>query len=337
VNRSRAHSAILVVVSLLLIHGCASIYSVVEFEVLEPATVSFPDHVSQLLVVNRAPFTMDVFKKEEREGMKREHLVIVDTLISNNTLRGLQAVLQESPIEQFHHPIWFSERRNDTTAMKDMILTKPEVAELCGKYGADVVISFESYTLDLDEHYDYYSGGMILNHYYEVSNEVKWNIHLPINPTPFDTYRTIDTLYFSDISDGVPVQGNSVTGMIAELFYDSGSKYGKYLVPVWYHTSRTLYKGKGDTLKLASKHTDRGEWEKAYNLWNGLTASSDSTMVSKAYHNMAIFYELEDKLDSASLMVNMALIYDSLELVQSYKEELDIRVINQKEVLDQVY
>jgi len=318
--------------------GCGGIYSVVEFEVLEPATVSFPEHVEQLLVVNRAPFTMDVFKKEDREGMEREHLVIVDTLISNNTLRGLQAVLQESPIEKFHHPIWFSERRSDTAALNDLILTKPEVNSLCDRYGADVLISFESYTLDLDEHYDYYSGApsVVQNHYYEVSNEVKWNIHIPISPTPFDTYVTIDTIYFSNVLNGEPIPVPSITGMIAELFYDSGTKYGRYLVPVWNRTSRTLYKGKGDLLKQASKFTDRGEWEDAFAIWSNLTTSPDSTVVSKAYHNMAIFYELEDNLDSASYMVNMALVYDSLALVENYREELEIRILNQKEVRNQV-
>ena len=320
-------------------HGCASIYSVVEFEVLEPATVSFPDYVDQLLVVNRAPFTMDVFNKEDRGGMEREHLLIIDTLISNNTLRGLQSVLQESPIEKFHHPFWFSERKKDTSDAMDMILTKPEVSSLCARYGADALISFESYTLDLNEHYVYYSDapGLVQNHYIEVSNEVKWNIHLPLSPKPFDSYGTIDTIYFTDVLDGVALPIPSVTGMIAELFYNTGTKYGRYLVPVWNHTSRTLYKGKGDLLRRASKYTDKGDWEEAFAIWSNLIASSDSTLVSKAYHNMAIFYELEDNLDSASYMVKKALVYDSLDVVENYNEELEIRILNQKEVIDQVY
>jgi hypothetical protein len=49
------------------------------------------------------------------------------------------------------------------------------------------------------------------------------------------------------------------------------------------------------------------------------------------------FYELEDNLDSANYMVNMALVYDSLAVVENYREEIEIRVLNQKEVIDQVY
>ena len=52
---------------------------------------------------------------------------------------------------------------------------------------------------------------------------------------------------------------------------------------------------------------------------------------------MAIYYELEDNLDSASYMLNSALAFDSLDVVKNYREELDIRILNQTEVIDQVY
>ena len=338
-NRLKARSFLVVAVILLVLHGCAGIYSVVEFEVLEPATVNFPDHVNQLVILNRAPFTLDVFEKEDREGMEDEHLVIVDTLISNNTFRGLLTMLRESPIENFHTPFWLSERRRDTSVLDDLILTKPEVETILSRYGGDALISLEYYYLDLDEHYDYFQNepNITRTHYYELSNHLKWNIHMPLSPKPFDTYIMVDTMYFTDIVDGEFRATSSVSEMIGELFYNSGAKYGRYLVPVWNHASRILYKGKGDSLKMASKFTDVGEWEEAFDIWKELTYTSyDSLTISKAYHNMAVYYELEDRLDSASFLVDMALAYDSLELVENYREELDIRLLNQQEVREQV-
>ncbi|MEN8229694.1 MAG: DUF6340 family protein [Bacteroidota bacterium] len=337
-NRPKASSIILVALTLLVLHGCAGIYSVVEFEVLEPATVSFPDHVSQLVILNRAPFTLDAFQEEDRAEMEPEHLVMLDTLISNNTLRGLRSVLGESPIERFHTPFWLSERRTDTSSLDELILTKREVETICSKYGGDAIISLESYTLNIDEHHDYYKNapGIIQNHYYEISNSITWNIHLRNSPRPFDTYSMVDTLFYSDILDGEFMTWTPPSTMIAELYYHSGSRYGRYLVPVWNHASRTLFKGKGDSLKLASKHTDRGEWEQAFDIWKALAGSSDSITSSKAYNNMAVYYELEDRLDSASYMLDRALESDSLELVKNYREELDIRLLNQKEVIEQV-
>jgi len=311
---------------------------VVEFEVLEPATVNFPDHVNQLLVMNRAPFTMDVFQEEDREGMEAEHLIILDTLIINNTLRGVQSVLRESPIDRFHTPFWLSDRRTDTTSLGDEILTKRAVENICAKYGGDAIISLESYALDVEEYFDYYEDdpGTVQNHYFEVSNSIAWNIHIRNSPRPFDTYTMVDTLFFTSILDGVITPVTSYPRMIAELFYSSGLRYGRYLVPIWNHALRSLYKGKGDSLKLASKYTDQGEWEQAYAIWKRLSLSSDSISVAKAYNNMAVYYELEDQLDSASIMVDRALAYDSREVLRNYREELDIRLLNKKEVINQV-
>jgi hypothetical protein len=97
-----------------------------------------------------------------------------------------------------------------------------------------------------------------------------------------------------------------------------------------------LYRGKGDSLRLASKLTSQGEWDRAYEIWERLVASEDSTMASKALNNMAIYYELEDNLDTSSLLLDMALEYDTLEVVRSYKEDLDTRILNRDEIFRQV-
>jgi len=319
------------------LQGCAGIYSVVEFEVLEPATVSFPDQVSQLLILNRAPLSFNVFSEEDREGMNKRQLLILDTLISNNINRGLLHVLKQSPIERFHMPIWLDERRGDTALMEDLVLTKREVAAMCDYMSGDAVISLEFYSMDLDSNYDYYTDAPVVqNHYYQVSNMVKWFIYLPGNPRPFDKYSMADTLYFPDIIDGQVMESATTLQMIRESFFKSGIKYGRYLVPVWIQASRSLYKGKEDSLRRASKLTDRGEWEQALSIWENLAAAEDSTLVSKALNNMAVYYELEDNLDTASILVNQALEYDSLEIVRFYREELDTRLENRKEVINQV-
>jgi hypothetical protein len=58
--------------------------------------------------------------------------------------------------------------------------------------------------------------------------------------------------------------------------------------------------------------------------------------MSRAYHNMAIYYELEDKLDSANLLAGLAVTYDTLEVIRNYKEELETRVLNREEILQQI-
>lgn len=334
----RIRSLIWVVVLSLTLLGCAGIYSVVEFEVMEPATVNFPDHVNQLVFLNRAPITPDIWSEQNREGMDAKQLVLLDTMIVNNLNRGVLEVLRHSPIERFHRPIWLSDRRTDTTSLEDHVLTKREVANICDTIGGDAIISLEFYSAAVDHHIDYYSDAsdVVQNYYFEASNSVIWNIHLPGSPRPYDTYSTVDTLFFPAITNGEYLPYSSAVDMIRDLFYESGFKYGSYLVPVWNRASRILYRGRGDSLKLAVKHTDKGDWESAFSIWNHLTISDDSILVAKAYHNMAVYFELEDKLDSASMMLDLSLEHDTLDPDRLYREELDVRLLNRMDIIEQV-
>jgi hypothetical protein len=318
--------------------GCAGKYAIVDFEVLEPATVNFPSYVNQLLILNRAPVSMDVWAEENQEGMEPQQLVLLDTLIINNLFRGLQDVLRSSPIESYHMPIWLSDRRLDTALLEDEVLTKKEVQDICNSMLGDAIISLELYTVGMDQHFDFYtdSPDEILNHYFEVYNRVKWNIHLPDRPRPFDTYTTVDTLFYPTILNGKLLKHVPGLDMIRDLFYESGLKYGRYLVPVWNRNSRILYTRGDDSLRLAIKQTDSGDWEHAFSLWKGLTLSEDSSLVAKAYHNMAVYYELEDQLDSAQYMLDLALEHDSLDEIRSYLDEIEVRLLNRKDIEKQV-
>ena len=334
----RVDSLIYVLVLSLLLQGCASNFSVVEFEILEPATVEFPDHVNQLVFLNRAPITMDIWADQNQTGMDASELILLDTLIINNLFRGVLEVLRNSPAEKFHTPIWLSDRRPDTALLEDYILTRREVENICDTIGGDAIISLEFYSVGLEQHYDYYKDAPdeVQNLYYEVSNSLKWNIHLPGSPRPFDTYSTVDTLFFPAIVNGEFLPFVPGVDMLRGLFYESGYKYGSYLVPVWNHASRILYGGRNDSLKLAVKHTDEGDWESAFSIWNHLTTGEDSALVAKAYHNMAVYYELEDNLDSASVMLDLSLENDTLESDTLYREELDVRILNRKDIVKQV-
>ncbi len=321
----------------LLLHGCAGIYNVVEFEVLEPATVTLPAEISQIIVLNRAPITLDAFEPKDVEGLEKEHLVILDTLIVKSIQRGLLNVFRESPIERFHQPIWVDDRRMDNRMLEDLVLTKREVDEICRENGGDAILGLESYSMDYQEHVQSFSDSYFTaTKYYQISNIIKWNIYLPGSPRPFDSYTMVDTLYFTEIQDGEVIRRFSTAQMLIESFYKSGMRYGRYLVPVWNRTSRNLYKGKEEELRHASKLTDKGDWDQAYEIWEALSESKDRTSAAKALYNMAVFYELEDQLDSASRLVDEALKLDTLDLIRSYKEEIDTRILNRGELFKQV-
>ncbi|MDX2431590.1 MAG: DUF6340 family protein [Bacteroides sp.] len=309
----------------------------VEFEVLEPATASLPEEVKQLIVLNRAPVSLNSFEQSDVEGLEEKHLTILDTLIVKSIQRGLLNVFRESPIERFHYPLWLDDRREDTSMVEALILTRREVDDICRKNVGDAILSLESYSMDYEMHVESFLGSHITaSMYFEISTIIKWIIYLPGHPKPFDRYTMVDTLFFTEVQNGEVLQRYNNSQIISEAFYKSGRKYGKYLVPVWNTTSRSLYKGKEEALRKASKLTDRGDWDQAYEIWEGLSKGENGTAAAKALYNMAIFNELDDKLDSAAYLVNEALKRDTLELIRNYKEEIDTRILNQKELFEQV-
>lgn len=309
----------------------------VEFEVLEPASVSLPEQVNQLIVLNRAPITLNAFEKKDVEGLQHKHLMILDTMIIKSIQRGLLEVFQESPIERFHRPLFLDDRREDTTMLDALVLTRREVDDICMNSRGDAIISLESYFLDYEEHVQSFSDSYFTaTKYYEISSILKWIIYLPGTPRPFDSYTMVDTLYFTEIMDGEIIRRFSTAQMLTEAFYKSGQKYGKYLVPVWDKTTRKLYKGKEEELRNASKLTNQGQWDEAYKIWEGLSFDENNSSAAKALYNMAIFHELDDDLQRASVLADEALKRDTLELIRSYKEEIDTRIMNQKELFKQV-
>lgn len=322
---------------MLLVHGCASIYSVVEFEVLEPATVSLPENVHQLLIMNRAPMTPDAFDKRDIQGLQKKQLNVLDTLIVKSIMGGLLDVLRESPIERFHHPLWLEERRRDTSSLEDLVLTRREVESICRQNGGDAILSLESYSMDYEEYsLDYQDFDVIATRYYEISSIIKWTIYLPGSPRPFDSYTMVDTLFFTEVQDGKLIRRYSATEMLSESFYVSGKKYGRYLVPVWNRASRTLYKGREPELKEAAMLTDQGDWDSAYDRWEALSESPDSTAAAKALYNMAVYHELEDHLDLSYELIEKALSLDSLEMIVTYEDEMETRILNRRELYKQV-
>lgn len=321
-----------------ILGGCGGLYSIAEFEVLEPATLNFPEDSRRLVIVNRAPLCLNNFAENNRGGMDEEELLILDTIICNNLNRGLQAVLRQSPRESFHYPMWFSDRRTDTMLIDDLLLTRKEVDQLCREYSGDVVLSLEQYALSMTEHTDYWENASwdVQNRYIELAIATRWVIYLPGMPRYFDNYSLSDTIFFATYLDGRSRSVPSTLDMIREAFYLSGQKYGAYLVPVWTPTERKLYQHRGRQLRKAASFTAEGNWDKAFVIWQDLLKGSDSSQVAMAHHNLAVYYELDDRLDSARWHLECSLNADSLDLSEEYFQEIQLRIENKKEIIKQL-
>ena len=329
-----SHRLIKILFVLVFLNGCAASYTSVSFEILEPAVVSLPEHVSHVGILNRAPISYHVFDSADIRNLTKEQLVKVDTVITLNILKSLNQKLSTSKVSAYHLPIWFSSRRKDTIGL-DIPLTKREVNDLCRMHGVDIIISLEYYKLNIEVKKDW-DLDYLVSEYYEVSNQVKWAIYQRDFPRPFNEYTTRDTLVYIYWLEGYYYDTGESLDKVRDISRKSGETYGNYLVPTWSVVNRTLYKGRGSDLRKAIRYTNKGEWDSAYTIWNHLLVNEDSALAAKAAYNLAIYFELEDKLDTALRYVKRSHNLDSTDLSESYQDDLEVRIINRDQVLKQV-
>jgi hypothetical protein len=280
--------------------------------------------------MNRLPPTHNFVDSTVLPKLSKPQLSSLDTLISHNVLRGLNHKLRQSPIWTFGFPIWYTERQSDLLASSNDKLTKREVNDLCRAHGTDAVVSLEScLLLASPDGYTYFQDK--LTPILRARLNTGWTIYLPGNPRPYFEYHTTDTLYYA-------LRGTDrlVSEMIRKVSYQSGSKFGRVLTPVWAKEERNLYARGSRDLRKGSQYTAEGDWEKAYDRWLVQSASKRDKNRAKALYNLAVYYELEDNLDSAWHCITKSVSSDSLDLIVSYKKELDTRLKNKQTIGNQV-
>jgi len=314
--------------------GCAGVYTTVSFEILEPATVNLPGYVKQVAILNRSPASSELFDKGDISGLNENQIRVIDTMITGAIFMGLNEVLREWDVPAYDNPIWISRRRKDTTGL-NIPLAKRDVNEISEEYGSDAIISLEYYILDVDNIYEF-SEAYLENIYYKVSMAVKWIVYLAGSPSPFNEYTTYDTLYFKFFSYGEFIEVPPSLELIKEISLKSGYSYGNYITPTWNRITRVLYKGKEDILKETVKLTNAGNWDKAYEIWKMLLDHNNSLLAAKAAYNMAVYHELEDDLVNALKLVQLSESLDSTEIAESLREELQTRILNKKQIIEQM-
>lgn len=303
----------------------------VEFEVLEPATIQFPEDVRQLLVLNLLPQTHNFLDSSAVARLTHEQLIIIDTIITKNVFLGLYDVLKHSPIEWFQFPTWHVERQSDLLARSEIKLTKKEVIDLCNQKYSDAIVGLESCKLDIKFVGKAWTDEVSYSNVYQSILSTGWVLYLPANPTPFYEYLLVDSLYHIHVSDD-PL----VSEMIRNNSFENGSKFGRMLTPFWKRAVRNIYSGGNSGLRSATRQTNKGNWDEALSDWSKVADSGDSTDMAKALYNISVYYELEDSLDSASYFINRAVACDSLTPIKEYKEEIDQRIQNKQTILKQV-
>jgi hypothetical protein len=81
----------------------------------------------------------------------------------------------------------------------------------------------------------------------------------------------------------------------------TGEIAGNKLIPHWKTEYRKYYSAFSSDLKKAAQHIVSNDWESAFSIWTKLYEKKNSTLLTRAKcaANMALYYELNNRLDEA--------------------------------------
>lgn len=320
----------------LFLMGCASSKSFVNIEVLEPAKVTYPPSVSNVGFVNRAPFCKDMLSESNKEKLDRNGLYIVDTIVIKNLYKGFNKGRYSEEVSYLENLVLIDLRRKDTIGQAEK-MDRELLKNIFSAYDLDALVSLDYYNLSLNKSYPFYSWER--NEYiqeYRYHIDIQFRIYLKGNPDPIDKFRFRDTLFYRNFISNPITTYYSATDVLKLGSEEIGYFFGRRQVPTWTEVSRVIYRGGNKELRMAAEHTDTGDWDSAVDLWEGITGSEENKNMAKAYHNLAVFYEIDDDIGNAVIMSDSAMVYWDDTYIKSYNKDLHKRESQRSKLMNQL-
>jgi hypothetical protein len=284
---------------IIFLSSCTSIHQL-SIEVQEPASITFPADVANLLVVNNAA------KQPGRSGITRTYngTIVEDPALNLDSVSWITTASLLSHIRGTH---FFKEVSyyKETLRKDDNWLTAEPLSKKFRESifeTHDGIISIDRILMTLDE--------QVLANDIKQSVEVKLeakltcSIYLYNRENPLTAFTVSDTLVFSsvffDSKDSMSVVKELPEYLIDELAYNTGEKLASYFTPSWTLKDRTIYSGSNARMQEALSFGRTGKWNRAEAVWmNEYAQKFKPADQGKLANNIAVANEMQDKLDIA--------------------------------------
>ncbi|MBU6340777.1 MAG: hypothetical protein KGS48_04725 [Bacteroidetes bacterium] len=322
------------------------------FTVLQPAQMTLPEHISKVAIVDRSKPSngwLNVL-----EGLITGEAIGQDRQSRQEAVRGLEAALQRTPR--------FSVIRTgiEKSGSKAGVGMPPplewqEVEQICADYGANAVVTIESF--DSDNHASTQRNENKRKdkngkEYIEITYSARqrtgvtmgWRLYDPKSRIILDEYTTNDYLERNASGDTERnALGNlpapvSVTRTVA---YNGGSHYGMRIAPVYVRETRAYYpkaKGQKNQMKEAARLASAEKWESAAAIWKKIVDNPTNTpkTAGRAAYNMAVAAEVKGELDVALEWAEEAYTHFGNKKARGYIQTLKQRQNDERKVEGQM-
>ena len=283
-------------ICILLLASCSSVYRFT-IEVQEPAPVTLPPDIVNILVVNNSvPQPGDaginrIFQEKPIEGLELN----LDSLASIATV-SLASGLQTS---RFFNQVLTSpvSLRNDSDWMSKMPLPETFKSETFNTHGFDGIISIDRILIQLNLQM---SNSLYAN--FNIYGSIVCSIYTYGRNKPLASFAVSDSLSYA-----TPVWGDTVEifkelpESLLEYFASAiGEQLSRHIIPAWSEKERFLYSGSQSRMHEAFRFAQKNNWNQSINLWkNEYARVSQAQEKGELASNLAVAYEMQDQLDTA--------------------------------------
>jgi len=287
---------------IVLCTACSSI-KFIDIETYNPAEVTFPGNVSNILLVNNAVpqtpnsgYTYTLYGVEQDTCRAQADSALFD---APRTL-GKQIADADyfEDVLLYHLPT-----RKDTVFLADGKFTSQQVKDLCAETGTDAIISFDRLLFSMKRDVVAFSEGYVSG---SIHVDIKGLVraYIPERENPLVTIVVADSVGWLEFANNLetlemvflPTPENTLR--VAAAYVCNGITPN--FVPHWNSEKRWYYKGSGSSWKKATAYASAEKWELAAERWaNIYESASDKTVKAKTASNLALSEEMKGNFQKA--------------------------------------
>lgn len=324
----------LFIIIILMLSACGTSTNLLTISVRNPAAITFPPEVTNVIIVDNAPpYKEDHSHDEDHDNKSKVEKTKIMEGDSAKTLL-LKSMLQFMNEESYFNKVdLYPYKTNNNTDGKVNALSKRKVQSICIEKNADALISLDLFTISAQietEDIGYFSNysilatklGLLVRAYGDDGNIYGKPIVL------------LDSLFREEASDWSKLKDNipEINSLITEMSVVGADKLTSKFIPSWQVQDRWYYSNKSSQMKEADKLVKQTKWKEAADIWNNLYEKEKNTNKKiRLAFNIALANEYLDNVENAQIWINKA--YEMLP-DKSNNSDLSLQVVQYKKILD---
>ena len=335
------------IIIVLFFSSCSST-QLVTISVLQPAPVTLPSYVKNVVVVNRTTPSqkvkmINVVNKAlslegpnlGKDGSKAATTGLADELNKNARFDSV-TIIDNSNLT------------TDVPGSFPMPLSWDEVEKYCSENNADALFSLEIF--DTKSNIDYTANETVLKTplgnvpaieqqaNMQTSVTTGWRIYDVRSKDILDQIAFSRFLVFHGKGINPLLAANALIGRkeaVKQVGNIAGQDYAFSIIPLWKRVSRDYYVKGNSNFDLATRKARTGNWEGAANLWEQEIDNPKSKIAGRACYNMAIICEINGDLNGAIKWAQKSYEDYGNHLALNYVKILNNRTLDNEKLKDQ--